>query len=156
MAQSGPGLPNLIYEQSELFTTITTIGSASHGHSMMHAGYLAVLKTGSGVDFYDLSNPYQPRLVQTISAGMDLSEPHTYAQTTAYGGKHVVLMRGPGGLGGTGFAIWDWTDIFNPQNLVSYNLPGVPGGYASGVFWLFVQAPYIYCPVGLPGWPSSG
>ena len=80
-AQSGPGLPNLIYEQSELFTTITTIGSVSHGHSMMHDGYLAVVKTGLGVDFYDLSNPYQPQQVQTISAGchkvdLDRSEVH--------------------------------------------------------------------------------
>ncbi len=151
-AQSGPGLPNLVYDQNELFTIVSVIGSGSHGHSMMHDGWLTVVKSGTGVDFYDLSNPYTPVLVKSISgAGMDLSEPHTFAQTTAWGGSHVVLMRGAGGLGGTGFAIWDWTNIFNPQLEGSYDLPNVPGGYASGVFWLFVQAPYIYCPIGSLG-----
>ncbi len=151
-AQSGPGLPDLVFDSSELFQIVASIGTGNHGHSILHDGYLAVAKTDVGVDFYDLSNPYAPELVRSLTGpGMDLSEPHTLAQTTTWGGSHAVLMRGPGGLGGTGLAIWDWTDIFHAQLVKSYDLPGVPGGYASGVFWMFVQGPYIYCPIGSLG-----
>jgi DNA-binding beta-propeller fold protein YncE len=150
-AQSGPGLPNLVYPPNELFRIVATIGSGNHGHSTMHDGWLAVFKSDVGVDFFDIANPYRPVLVQSITAGMDPSEPHTFAQTTAWGGKHVVMARGPGGLGGTGFAIWDWSDIFAPRRVVQFTLPGVPGGYASGVFWIAVQAPYIYVPTGSLG-----
>ena len=37
---------------------------------------------------------------------MGLAEAHTYVQTTSYGGKHVMFVRGSG-LGGTGFGIYD-------------------------------------------------
>ncbi len=156
-AQSGPGLPDLIYDSSELFTIISKIGQpqgprADHGHTMMHDGYLAVLHARpGGVEFYDLSNPYRPSLVKSITEGVGLAEPHTFAQTTAYGGQHVVLIHGQVGLGGTGLSIWDWTDIFHPLRLSRLALPGVPGGYATGVFWLFYQAPYVYCAVGSHG-----
>ncbi len=157
-AQSGPGLPQRFYDASELFRVIATIGqpgggSTNHGHSLLHDGYLAVVRYApGGVEFYDLSNPYRPELVTSITSGMgDLSEPHTFAQTTAYGGKHVILLRGPGGLGGTGIGIWDWTDIHSPSRLVAYDIPGVPGGYATGLFWMFYQAPYVYCGAGSLG-----
>ncbi len=157
-AQFGPGLPKLVYDPGELFKTIAVIGqpgggTTNHGHSFVHNGWLAVVRYNpGGVEFYDLSNPYRPRLEKSITNGMaDLSEPHTEAQTTAYGGQHVVLIRGPGGLGGTGFAIWDWTSIAAPRRLVAFDLPGVPGGYATGVFWLFYQAPYVYCGAGSLG-----
>ncbi|MEM7203604.1 MAG: Ig-like domain-containing protein [Planctomycetota bacterium] len=152
--QSGPGLPSRVYPPGELFTIISSFGSGSYGHHFLHDGYLASLKTGGGVEFYDLSNPYAPVLVSSLtgsSNGMDLSEPHTYAQTSAWGGQHVVLARGPGGLGGTGFVISDWSDVFNPTLETRYDIPGVTGGYTTGVFWLFVQAPFIYVPVGSLG-----
>ena len=151
LAQSGPGLPSQEFPQNELYTIIASLGSGSYGHSFLHDGYVAALAGANGVEFYDFSNPYEPQMVSSLRGfanGMDLSEPHTYAQTDAWGGMHVVLMRGPGGLGGTGFVISDWTNIFEPRLESRYDIPGIPGGYASGVFWLFVQAPYIYVPVG--------
>ena len=154
LAQTGPGLPNQVFPPNDLFTIIASFGSGSYGHSFLHKGYVAALRSGNGVEFYDFSNPYSPQLVSSYSGsanGMDLSEPHTYAQTDAWGGDHVVLMRGPGGLGGTGFVISDWTEVLAPVLESSYDIPGVPGGYASGVFWIFVQAPYIYVPVGSLG-----
>jgi cytochrome c peroxidase/streptogramin lyase len=153
-SQSGPGLPNQEFPPSELFTIISSFGQNSYGHSLLHDGYVASLRSGAGVQFYDFSDPYNPQLVSSYSGavnGMDLVEPHTYAQTDAWGGKHVVLMRGPGSLGGTGFVISDWGDVFNPLLESKYDIPGVPGGYASGVFWISVQAPYIYVPVGSLG-----
>ena len=149
-AQSGPGLPKVIYDPSELFTPISVTPTNVHGHSIMHDGYLASGRTNGGLDLFDISNPYDPLLVTTIPQA-DLVEAHTMAQTTAYGGKHVILLRGPGGLGGTGFAIWDLTDILHPQLESAYDIPGVPGGYGTGVFWMFYQAPYVYCGAGSLG-----
>ena len=152
-AQSGPGIPDVIYPPSEQFTVIGSInGPGQHGHSIMHDGYLAVFHFNpGGVEFYDISNPYQPQLVQSVTTGVsDLSEPHTMAQTNAYGGQHVIVARGPGGAGGTGFVICDWTDIFDPR-AVTYDIPGVPGGYTTGVFWVSYQAPYVYAGAGSLG-----
>ena len=156
-AQSGPGVPSLTYPQNELFEAISTIGAGNHGTPMMHDGYLTVVESdpSPGVRFYDISNPYTPVLVQSISgAGADLPEQHTYAQTTAWGGNHVVIARGWGPIaagGGTGLAIWDWSDIQNPLLRASWDIPGLPGGYLTGLFWLAVQAPYVYCPAGSLG-----
>ena len=99
-AQPGPGLPATTFGAGELFTIVASFGSGSYGHHFLHNGYVASLRTGNGVEFYDFSNPYAPSRVATLSGasnGMDLSEPHTYAQTDAWGGRHVVLARGPGG-----------------------------------------------------------
>jgi DNA-binding beta-propeller fold protein YncE/cytochrome c peroxidase len=151
-AQSGPGLPKLVYDPGELFQVVARIGTGNHGHSMLHEGYLAVAKSDIGVDFYDLSNPYAPVLVKSLTGlGMDLCEPHTMAQTTAWGGSHVVLARGPGGLGGNGITIWDWSDVLTPRRRSVFTIPNVPGGYAAGVFWFAAQAPYVYVPIGSLG-----
>jgi DNA-binding beta-propeller fold protein YncE len=149
-SQSGPGLPNLVYGESEVFTTISITETNVHGQSAMFDGYMASFRTGVGIDFYDISNPYDPVLVSSVSQPV-LVEAHTFAETTAYGGKHMIVLRGSGGLGGTGFAIWDLSDIANPSQVVSYDVPGVPGGYATGLFWLFYQPPYVYCGAGSLG-----
>ena len=156
--QSGPGLPKLVYDTDELLEVLVTLrqpggGSTNAGHAIMHDGYLAIVRySPGGADFYDFENPYDPVLVNSMTAGLiDLSEPHTFSQTTAYGGKHLILARGPGGLGGTGFAILNWSDILAPTTVKRYDIPGVPGGYASGVFWLFYQAPYVFCGAGSLG-----
>ena len=155
-AQSGPGLPKLFFEQGEVFSILSTIGTGRDGMALMHDGYLAIVTTTDPnpfgrVRFFDLTNPYAPKLVKLLTTDMEyVSEAHTHAQTTAWGGKHVVLMRGQGANGGTGFAIWDWTDIFNPVRVSAFDLPGA-SGYTSGVFWLFVQGKYVYCPVGSLG-----
>lgn len=156
-AQSGPGLPNLTFTASQRYKAVTTIGSGNHGKPMMHDGYLTVMESDPvpGVSFYDISNPYAPVLAQTITGtGADLPEQHTYAQTTAWGGSHVVLTRGWGPIaagGGTGIAVWDWTDINAPVLRSSYDIPDVPGGYVTGLFWMAVQAPYVFCPAGSLG-----
>jgi cytochrome c peroxidase/streptogramin lyase len=149
VAQSGPGIPAITYTQAQLFTVVGTIGSGSHGRVMMLDGYLGTLQTGGGLRLYDISNPAMP-LLHSYSGGMGLSEPHTWAVTSAFGGRHVVLVRGSG-LGGTGFGIWDYGNSAQPQLLSNYTVPGVPGGYATGLFWLFTQGNVIYCPVGSLG-----
>lgn len=143
VAQSGPGIPAITYSQAELFTVAGTIGSGSHGRVMMLDGYLGSLQTGGGIRLYDISNPAMP-LLHSYSGGMGLSEPHAWAVTSAFGGRHVVVVRGSG-LGGTGFGIWDYGNSAQPQLLANYTVPGVPGGYATGLFWLFTQGNVIYC-----------
>ncbi|MEM7205041.1 MAG: Ig-like domain-containing protein [Planctomycetota bacterium] len=155
--QTGPGLPNLAFPPGELFRAIATIGSGNHGKPMMHAGYLTLFHSWPtpGASFYDVSNPYAPTFVNAVGGvGMDLPELHTHVQTTAWGGEHVVLVRGFGPRaagGGAGLAIWDWTDVTAPRLESSFDLPGVPGGYLTGLFWHTAQAPYVYCPAGSLG-----
>tara|TARA_R110002072_G_scaffold243682_1_gene402763 strand:- start:96713 stop:100681 length:3969 start_codon:yes stop_codon:yes gene_type:complete len=148
-AQSGPGIPAITYTQAQLFTVVGTIGSGSHGRVMMLDGYLGTLRTGGGLRLYDISNPASP-VQHSYSGGMGLSEPHAWAVTSAFGGRHVVVVRGSG-LGGTGFGIWDYGNSAQPQLLSNYTVPGVPGGYATGLFWLFTQGNVIYCPAGSLG-----
>jgi hypothetical protein len=148
-SQVGPGIPRTNYKQNELFTIIGSLGSGSHGRAMMHRGYLGTLSSGSGLQFWNISNPYAPALVSSIT-GMGLSEPHTFAITTAFGGEHLIAVRGSG-LGGKGFGIWNITDVQRPSTLTTYSVPGVPGGYAKGLFWISVQGSRIYCPAGSLG-----
>jgi YVTN family beta-propeller protein len=149
VAQSGPGIPAITYSQAELFTVIGTIGSGSHGRVMMLDGYLGTLRSGGGLRLYDISNPALP-VQHSYSGGMGLSEPHAWAVTSAFGGRHVVVVRGSG-LGGTGFGIWDYGNSAQPQLLANYTVPGVSGGYTTGLFWLFTQGNVIYCPAGSLG-----
>lgn len=148
-AQTGPGIPSLTYPANEVFTVISTVGSGSHGVAMMLDGYLGLLQTGSGLSLYDISNPYLP-VQHGATQAMGLSEPHTYAQTTAFGGRHLVVIRGPA-AGGNSIGIWDLTNSAQPALTVNYQVPGVPGGYATGLFWMFAQGNVIYCPAGSLG-----
>jgi YVTN family beta-propeller protein len=156
-AQSGPGLSKLTYQPDQVFRSIATIGPGNHGKPMMHDGYLVVVESDPqrGVRFYDVSNPFAPALVRALSgAGLDVPETHTWAQAKAWGGQHAIFGRGfdaSAAGGGTGIAIWDWTDIANARLRSSFDLPGVPGGYVTGLFWIAVQAPYVYCPAGSLG-----
>ena len=163
VAQSGPGLPKITFRANELFTSIATIrgpGSARNaefGHSVMHDGYLATLHfRPGGFEFYDVSNPYSPQLVEAVGGAVaDLAEPHTIAQTSAYGGQHVVLMHGPilagSSIGSTGLGIWDWSDIQRVERIGRFDIPGVTGADYETMFWFAFQPPYIYAPVGSKG-----
>ena len=133
----GPGLPNPTFSPAEVFTVVSTVGTGSHGRALMIDGYLALPRTGVGVSLYDVSDPYSPSLFSSLS-GMGLAEPHTYAQTTRFGGRHVLFVRGSG-LGGTGFGIYDFTDSSAPVQRATFTVPGIQGGYATGMFWFFVQ-----------------
>jgi len=156
-SQTGPGLPNTGWAEGDLFKVAATFGSGSYGHSFLHNGYIASLRSGNGVQFYDFSNPLSPQLVSSYTGGangMDLVEPHTYVQTNAWGrseSTQVILMRAPNGLGGRGFVISDWSNIYEPRLLSAYDIPGVPGGYTAGLFWITAQAPIIYAPIGSLG-----
>jgi len=145
----GPGLPNPTFSSSEVFTIISTVGTGSHGRALMIGGYLALPRSGTGVSLFDLSNPYSPTLYSSLG-GMGLAEPHTYAQTTSYGGRHVLFVRGSG-LGGTGFGLYDFSDPAAPMPRATYTVPGIQGGYATGLFWFFVQGDVVYCPAGSLG-----
>lgn len=149
VAGQGPGLPNTTFPANELFTVISTTGSGSHGRALMIDGYLALPRSGAGVSLYDVSDPYNPTLYSSLG-GMGLAEPHTYAQTTSYGGRDVLFVRG-GGLGGTGFGIYDFSNPAAPAPRGTYTVPGIPGGYATGMFWFFVQGDLVYCPAGSLG-----
>ena len=156
--QPGPGLPSTVFPPGDLFRQIAVIGQGGkHGQPMMHDGYLVTLQSGpyGRVSFYDISDPYLPQYVNSISGpGVEIPEAHDWAQTTAFGGKHAVLIHGFGpaaGGGGTGFSIWDWTDVRNPVLESVFDLPGVPGGYATGVWFIAVQAPYLFVPAGTHG-----
>ena len=145
----GPGLPNPTFSAAEVFTVVSTVGAGSHGRALMIDGYLALPRTGVGVSLYDVSDPYSPSLFSSLS-GMGLAEPHTYAQTTRFGGRHVLFVRGSG-LGGTGFGIYDFTDSSAPVQRATFTVPGIQGGYATGMFWFFVQGEVVYCPAGSLG-----
>ena len=79
---------------------------------------------GAGVSLYDVSDPYNPTLYSSLG-GMGLAEPHTYAQTTSYGGRDVLFVRG-GGLGGTGFGIYDFSNPAAPAPGVAAGKKGLP------------------------------
>jgi len=148
-AQSGPGIPSITYPANDMFSVISTVGNGSYGTAMMVDGYLGLLRTNGGLQLYDISNPYLP--VQHVATpSMGLSEPHTYALTTAFGGRHLIVIRGSG-LGGTGFGVWDLSNSSQPTLTANYTVPGVQGGYATGLFWLFAQNDVIYCPAGSLG-----
>jgi DNA-binding beta-propeller fold protein YncE len=148
----GSGLPNLSYPANELFTVIAGINSAngaprSHGSVSMHKGYLAVIYSADGIfsdggfSFYDMSNPYSPRLVfrKDDEETDQLREAHGYGYSSSYPGDYVAFQAA------FGVQIWDWTDITNPVRLSYLQLPGIEDSdYTLGAWWLCWQAPYIY------------
>ena len=46
-AQSGPGLSRITFPQNELFTIVASFGSGSYGHSFLHDGWVAALRSGN-------------------------------------------------------------------------------------------------------------
>ena len=66
-----PGLGNLTYQQSELFTDISVVNSPQgHGRVAMVKGYLMVIYSSDGggtsgdggIEFWDVSDPRNPTL----------------------------------------------------------------------------------------------
>jgi len=148
----GPGLPHRIYEESELFTTISTINAnngapRSHGTLSMHNGYLVVVyaegsgKAQGGFSFYDISDPYAPQLIhqQDDADTHELREAHNYGYSSSADADYVALQAREG------IQFWDWTDVTAPTLLSYLRLPGVRGGdYSNANWWTFWQAPYVY------------
>ncbi len=143
---SGPGLPNRPFPPGDVFSVISSIRTAApatlHGSAAMHDGYLvipfAASGPGGGFAFYDISDPYAPRL-QGTALDPDALEGHSIGFSHSYPGL-VAATRGAHGV-----HFWDWTDVSNPALLSKIDLPGIePSDYDNGVWWVFFQAPYVY------------
>lgn len=148
----GPGLSQQTYTEDELFSVISHIGGdegapLSHGTLSMHNGYLAVVYAlGSGdhdggFAFFDISDPYNPRLVSRKDDDdtFELREAHGYGYTRL-NGRDVVALQAIRGV-----QFWDWTDIHAPVRLSYLELPGITkSDYSSANWWIFWQAPYLY------------
>ena len=150
-AQQGPGLGQPTWASGDLFKVVsriksTTAGGAARGNSnvAMHNGYLAVGyapdsgRAGGGFSFYNVSNPRSPQLVFRRDENA-LREPHGFGFSYSYPGKYVVLQAI------NGIQFWDWTNVTSPSLLRYMTLAGVQeSDYASGAWWCFFQAPYVY------------
>ena len=145
-AGSGPGVPNIPYPSGKLFQIIGTISPTDlpgfHSTAVMHNGYMVIqhtLVTGEGGNaFYDISNPFQPVLVNT-SSNVQMMEGHSMGFSNSYPGMYACTQSI------VGIEFWDWTNVMNPILLSTLTLPGISGqDYDTSVWWLFWQAPYVY------------
>ncbi|HXH17791.1 MAG TPA: Ig-like domain-containing protein, partial [Chitinophagales bacterium] len=148
----GPGLGNLTYSGSELFKPVSALSALNgaplgHGHAMMFKGYLALIlandsgKKGGGFGFYDMSDPRNPQAVlyKVDQSTEKIREGHGYGFFRVNGRDYCALQTIEG------IQIWDWTDITNPYMASNLMLPGVlESDYASGSWWVAVQAPYLF------------
>ncbi len=142
----GPGMPNRSYPPEELFQIISSITAPdaplSHGTCVMHNGYLVVpfaYLADGGFCFYDISDPYHPQMVYRIYFN-GTREGHAMGFSYSYPGLYAVTALW------YGIRFWDWTNVNNPVVLSSLVLPGVADhDYTSAIWWLFWQAPYVYC-----------
>ena len=150
-AQQGPGLGQPTWASGDLFRVVsrirsTTASGAARGNSnvAMHNGYLVVGyapdsgRAGGGFSFYNVSNPRSPQLVHRRDENA-LREPHGFGFSYSYPGKYTVLQAI------NGIQFWDWTNVTAPALLRYMTLSGIQeSDYASGAWWCFFQAPYVY------------
>ena len=74
-------------------------------------------------------------------AGTKLREAHALGFTNGFGGQLYTFAQS-----NTGFQIWDWTDTMDIKLVKDVVLPGadpLKTNYV-GVWWLHLQAPYVY------------
>ena len=143
-------LPNLTYAEDEVFQLVSRINGDDgaprpHSSVVMHQGTMAMVYANEGAEplagiaFFDISDPANPRKVAGTEEGTgQLSEQHAMGFTMIGDRTYVALLA----VGGIEF--WDWSDIYRPVRLSHMTLPGVQVGYATGAWWLFWQAPYVY------------
>ncbi len=153
---AGPGLGNLTYTAGENRTRISVVNDSNpsgssgpgdgHGNVCMHDGYLATIYTedggGSqaGFAFWNVSNPKAPvRVANHRPSNSKLREPHGFGFTTGYSSRTYFI-----GQSTTGIQVWDWTDIAAPTLVRDIVLSGANSSDYGGVWWVSVQAPYIY------------
>lgn len=143
--------PNQSYSEADLWRIISRIDGldgapGGHGMAMVHRGHLVLVFSNNdggqgGFAFFDISDPFNPRLVhqQQSSMSRDIREAHAYGFHSTANHDYVVLQATHG------IQFWDWRDVQNPQRLSYLELPGVgPRGYSEGAWWVFWQAPYVY------------
>ncbi len=153
---AGPGLGNLTYTSGENRTRISVVNDSNpsgssgpgdgHGNVCMHDGYLATIYTedggGSqaGFAFWNVANPKAPvRVANHRPSNSKLREPHGFGFTTGFSNRKYFI-----GQSTTGIQIWDWTDITAPTLVRDIVLSGSNSSDYGGVWWVSVQAPYIY------------
>lgn len=158
----GPGLANQSYPEADLFKPVGWInhdnglpgvysGRKAFGTNlgMMIDGYFFTLfapdsgKGPGGFLFYDVSDPYQPRLMRRIyepeARTAAFREPHAFGMARINGRRYMAFQST------VGVEFWDFTDLNDLQRVGEINLPGVNGGDYSNVSWqLTWQAPYVY------------
>ncbi|HUG23503.1 MAG TPA: hypothetical protein VMN83_13345, partial [Albitalea sp.] len=159
----GPGLGNLTYTSSELFTPISWIRRDDQGvpatypnrkafglnAGIMHNGYFVTLfapDSGLGPGgflIYDVSNPRAIRLVQRIyepeGRTADFREAHSFGVSTIAGKDYIAIATTKG------IEFWDFTDVNDIQQTRKLALPTVNAGDYANVSWqLWWQAPYVY------------
>ncbi|MCG8670642.1 MAG: Ig-like domain-containing protein [Pseudomonadales bacterium] len=158
----GPGLGNQSYPEEDLFQPIGWVnhdnglpgvypGRKAFGTNlgMMIDGYFFTLfapdsgKGPGGFLFYDVSNPYQPKLMRRIYEAETrteaFKEPHAFGIARINGRRYMAFQST------IGVEFWDFTDLNNLERVGEIDLPGVDGGDYSNVAWqLTWQAPYVY------------
>ncbi|NJN84608.1 MAG: PKD domain-containing protein, partial [Caldilineaceae bacterium] len=142
-------LPRRSFRDDQVMKVISTIDREDgapgyHSSVVVHQGYMVeVYSNGSthpagGFAFYDIYNPGEPRLIARKQDLIGLDEQHAIGFSNSYPGETVAL------LAESGVQFWDWSDIRSPRQLSYLKLEGVTSGYATGAWWLFWQAPYLY------------
>lgn len=158
----GPGMANQSYPDEDLFQPIGWInhdnglpgiyaGRKPYGTNlgMMIDGYFFTLfapDSGLGPGgflFYDVSDPYRPRLVKRVyepeGRTAAFREPHAFGVARIAGRRYLAFQST------LGVEFWDFTDLNDLQRVGEIDLPGVNGGDYSNVSWqLTWQAPYVY------------
>ncbi|MEQ9501398.1 MAG: Ig-like domain-containing protein [Deltaproteobacteria bacterium] len=148
-AQVGPGLGNLTYNASEVFTPVGFVESPEgHGNVAIVQGYLMVIYSSDGggnannggIEFWDVSNPRSP----SLAVRYDNTETHglreAHGFSLAWVGTQLLLAA----QGVDGVQIWDVTNPMAIQLLSYLDMNGISRGDYSGDWWLFWQAPYLY------------
>ncbi|MCA6059540.1 ricin-type beta-trefoil lectin domain protein [Thalassolituus sp. ST750PaO-4] len=162
LAQPGPGLGNLSYSSSELFTPVSWINQDSgvpptyafrkaYGANvgMMVDGYFLTLFAPDsgwgpgGFLLYDVSDPRNIQLVKRIyepeGRTGEFREAHAFGLTKINDRRYVSVQTIKG------IEIWDFTDLNDPQQVSKLVLPGVNSGDYTAVAWQqWWQAPYLY------------
>lgn len=178
-AAQGPGLGNVTFSSSELFTQISTPsvddttnilppdypGRKHFGVNVMTMlnGYMIGVfapDSGGGPGGWialDVSNPRSIQLVKRVYEP-DASNAHRTGD-----GLRTADFREPHSFGlsennliaiqtGRGIEIWDWSDVNNPIQRSKLAISGVNFGDYNNVSWqLFWQAPYLYVSRGNAG-----
>jgi hypothetical protein len=158
--ETGPGLGNLTYSQSELYKHISIIRASTASSStnyrgmnvaQMFKGYLIFGygrdsgNPGGGFAFYDVSDPRNPRRVAAKDVA-DMRESHAMG-LHVHDGKDYIAVQTV-----TGIHIYDVTNIQNPVLASNVAIPGVQADdYSHGAWWLNWQAPYIWVSRGAEG-----
>lgn len=147
----GPGLPNLTYQQSELFTSLSKIVTTPIGTNIgnntasMMNGYLMMTNTFNGghhtggLSFWDISDPRNPVQAVEYDGGVfeTIGESHWYSWIHI-NGKDLVALPGNGEL-----PIYDVTDVNNVTQLSAVPT-GTITGYFNNLWQVIWSPPYIF------------